>query len=72
MKYDALQILGMVLLVAFGQGLARILVDDGDRGLLGWLPGGFVPAMLAYAVLAATGVLLTGWAHTRAKELGRR
>lgn len=72
MKYDVLQILGMVVMAVFGQGLVRLLLDDDNRGLLGWLPGGLVPALLAYAVLTVVGVLLTGWAHSRAKDLGRR
>ncbi|MET9758245.1 hypothetical protein ABZ016_04195 [Streptomyces sp. NPDC006372] len=72
MKYDVLQVLGMVLLVVCAQALVRLVVDDGERGLLGGLPGGFLPLLLAYAVLTAAGVLLTGWAHSRAKALGRR
>ncbi|MBR8641861.1 hypothetical protein KEF29_27390 [Streptomyces tuirus] len=72
MKYDVLQVLGMVLLVVCAQALVRLLVDDGERGLLGGLPGGFLPLLLVYAVLTVVGVLLTGWAHSRAKALGRR
>ncbi|CAM5635429.1 hypothetical protein [Streptomyces purpurascens] len=72
MKYDVLQVLGMVLLVVCAQALVRLLVDEGERGLLDGLPGGFLPLLLTYAVLTATGVLLTGWAHSRAKALGRR
>jgi hypothetical protein len=72
MKYDVLQVLGMVLLVVCAQGLVRLLVDDGERGLLGALPGGFTPLLLTYAALTAAGVLLAGWAHARAKALGRR
>lgn len=41
------------------------------------MPGGpgradFVPLLVTYAGLTAVGVLLAGWAHTRAKALGRR
>ncbi|MBB5961514.1 hypothetical protein [Planomonospora venezuelensis] len=72
MKYDILQILGAVVMVAFGQGLVRLFADHGNRGLLGWLPGGPAPAFVVYAVLVAAGVVLTGWAHKRAKDLGRR
>jgi hypothetical protein len=72
MKYDVLQVLGMVMLVVCAQALVRLLVDNGDRGLLDGLPGGFLLTLLAYAVLTAAGVLLTGWAHSRAKALGRR
>ncbi|MFI7319716.1 hypothetical protein [Streptomyces venezuelae] len=72
MKYDFLQILGAVFMVAFGQGLIRLLVDHDHTGLLGWLPGGFAVLLVAYAALTAVGVLLTGWAHARASALGRR
>ncbi|MEV5435934.1 hypothetical protein AB0K80_07845 [Streptomyces sp. NPDC052682] len=72
MKYDVLLGLGMVMLGLFGQGLIRLLVDHGDRGLLAWLPGGFGLSLAAHAVLTATGVLLAGWSHTRSKALGRR
>ncbi|GGW78143.1 hypothetical protein [Streptomyces lomondensis] len=72
MKYDVLQVLGMVVLVVSAQALVRLLVDHGERGVLGDLPGGFVPLLLTYAALTAAGVLLTGWAHARAKALGRR
>ncbi|MFF6873897.1 MULTISPECIES: hypothetical protein [unclassified Streptomyces] len=71
MKHDVLQILGMLLLAVCVQGLARLLIDD-KRGLLGGLPGGFVPLLLTYAVLTVVGACLAGWAHTRAKALGRR
>ncbi|MFJ4980486.1 hypothetical protein ACIP6X_35135 [Streptomyces coeruleorubidus] len=72
MKYDVLRVLGMVMMVVCAQALVRLLVDNGDRGLLDGLPGGFLPTLVAYAVLTAAGVLLTGWAHSRAKALGRR
>jgi hypothetical protein len=71
-KHDVVQVLGMAVMVVFGQGLIRILVDHGDRGLLGWLPGGFTPALLAHTALTALGAALTSRAHTRAKALGRR
>ncbi|MEU0898411.1 hypothetical protein [Streptomyces massasporeus] len=41
------------------------------RARVGGLPGGFVPLLVTYAVLTAVGVVLAGWAHTRAKALGR-
>ncbi|MEU0168214.1 hypothetical protein ABZ214_22555 [Streptomyces iakyrus] len=72
MKYDVFQVLGMLLLAVCVQGLVRLLIDDSERGVLGGLPGGFVPLLLTYAALTAVGVLLAGWAHTRAKALGRR
>ncbi|MGW0475533.1 hypothetical protein [Streptomyces coeruleorubidus] len=71
MKYDVLRVLGMVVMVVCAQALVRLLVDNGDRGLLDGLPGGFLPTLVAYAVLTAAGVLLTGWAHSRTKALGR-
>ncbi|KJK41840.1 hypothetical protein UK15_03255 [Streptomyces variegatus] len=71
MKYDVLQVLALLLLAVCVQGLVRLLVD-GERGLLGGLPGGFVPLLLTYAVLTAVGVPAAAWAHSRAKALGRR
>ncbi|MFD5234183.1 hypothetical protein ACFWJ5_37840 [Streptomyces qaidamensis] len=32
MKYDVLQVLGMLLLAVCVQGLVRLLIDDGERG----------------------------------------
>ncbi|MFD5480834.1 hypothetical protein [Streptomyces hawaiiensis] len=61
----------MLLPAVCVQGLARLLIDD-KRGLLGGLPGGFVPLSVTYAVLTAVGLVLAGWTHTRAKALGRR
>ncbi|MFD6170921.1 hypothetical protein [Streptomyces coeruleorubidus] len=72
MKYDVLRVLGMVMMVVCAQALVRLLVDNGDRGLLDGLPGGFLSTLVAYTVLTAAGVLLTGWAHSRARALGRR
>jgi hypothetical protein len=71
-KYDLLQVVGMVMTVVGGQGLVRILVDHQDLGIMGGLPGGFAPALAAHAVLTVAGILLTGLAHARAKALGRR
>ncbi|MER6916655.1 hypothetical protein ABT354_33810 [Streptomyces sp. NPDC000594] len=72
MKYDFLKILGVTVLVGFGQGLIRILTDPDDLGLLHWLPGGPAPALLAHAVLTIAGVALTSWAHSQSKTLSRR
>ncbi|GAA4915802.1 hypothetical protein ACFPM3_21890 [Streptomyces coeruleoprunus] len=72
MKYDVVQILGMILMAVFGQGLVRLLIDHDHRGLLGWLPGGLAPALAAYGVLTVAGIALTAWAYPRAKALGRR
>lgn len=72
MKYDVLQILGAVLTVFGGQGAIRILFDHANTGLLAFVPGGFAGRLAAYAVVAAAGVLLAGWAHGKAKAAGRR
>ncbi|MFV2120729.1 hypothetical protein ACE14D_20725 [Streptomyces sp. Act-28] len=72
MKYDVLQVLAMIVLAVFGQGLVRLLVDHDDRGVLGWLPGDFGAVSLGYAALTTAGLLVTGWAYARAKALGRR
>ncbi|MGW6025128.1 hypothetical protein [Streptomyces sp. NPDC055214] len=75
MKYDILQILGAVLMCFSAQGLIRLLIDHdhtGPLGRLGWLPGGFAVLLGAYVLALAGGVVLTGWAHSQAKALGRR
>ncbi|GHF71905.1 hypothetical protein GCM10010218_61460 [Streptomyces mashuensis] len=72
MKFDVLQILGAAVAVIFCQGLIRLLVHHDDRGLLGWVPGGFLGVLLAHVALTAAGAALTSWAHTRAKAAGRR
>ncbi|MFI1203197.1 hypothetical protein K2224_36035 (plasmid) [Streptomyces sp. BHT-5-2] len=72
MKYDILQGAGTVLVVLAGQGAVRLLVDHGNTGLLGWLGAGFPLLLTAYLGVTAVGVVLAGWAHGRAKALGRR
>ncbi|MEV2256934.1 hypothetical protein AB0I94_41420 [Streptomyces sp. NPDC050147] len=72
MKYDILQIFGAVLMCFSAQGLIRLLIDHGNTGLLGWLPGSFAVLLTAYVVALTGGVLLTGWSHSQAKALGRR
>ncbi len=72
MKYDIWQVVGAAVTVVFTQGAIRLLVDHDDTGLLGWVGGGFGFTLAVHGVLVAAGVLLAGWAHTRAKALGRR
>lgn len=72
MKYDALQILGVALLVLGGQGAIRQLVDHSNAGLLGRLPGGFAAGITANVAATAIGTVLAGWAHSKAKAVGRR
>lgn len=72
MKFDVLQIVGAVLTVLGGQGAIRVLLDHTDTGLLTWLGAGFAGTLIGYLVAAALGIVLTGWAHDRAKALGRR
>ncbi|MEV5824624.1 hypothetical protein AB0L25_03515 [Spirillospora sp. NPDC052242] len=72
MKFDVLQIAGMLLLVLGAQGAIRLLADRDEAGLLGGLPGGFPAALTAYLAATLAGILLAGWAHGRAKALGRR
>lgn len=72
MKFDVLQVAGMLLLVLGAQGAIRLLADHDEAGLLGGLPGGFPAALGLYLVATLAGVLLAGWAHGRAKALGRR
>lgn len=71
MKYDVLHILGMALLVLGGQGAIRQLVDHGNAGLLGWLPGGFAASITVYVVAVALGAAVAGWARGQAKAVGR-
>ncbi|WP_328615747.1 hypothetical protein OHS18_02485 [Amycolatopsis sp. NBC_00355] len=72
MKFDVLQVVGMVLVAVGAQGAIRLLIDHGKLGLLGWLGAGFAGTLVCYVVVAAIGVVLTGWAHDRAKAAGRR
>ncbi|MFE7558889.1 hypothetical protein [Kitasatospora sp. NPDC057500] len=72
MKYDILQIAGAALTVLGAQGTIRLLLDHGDTGLLGRLPGGFAAALAGHLLALVAGVLLAGWSHSRAKALGRR
>ncbi|MCB5910208.1 hypothetical protein [Streptomyces pinistramenti] len=72
MKYDVWQIIGAAAVVTFGQATIRLLIDHDNAGFLGGLHGGFAATLSGYAAGTVIGVLLTGWAHTRAKALGRR
>ncbi|MDT0615685.1 hypothetical protein [Streptomyces lancefieldiae] len=72
MKYDVLQVLGVALLVLGGQGAIRQLVDHGNTGLLGWLPGGFTASIAVYLVAVTMGAVVAAWARGRAKAVGRR
>lgn len=72
MKYDVLQVLGMILLVLGVQGTIRKLIDHDYGGLLSWLPGGFGPALTTYVLASLVGLVAVGWAHGKAKAAGRR
>ncbi|MEU3714174.1 hypothetical protein [Streptomyces catenulae] len=72
MKYDVCQIIGMVAVAVCGQGAVRLLVHHGDTGVLGALHAGFGVTLGVYATGTVAGVVLAGWAHGRAKALGRR
>ncbi|MCO4695736.1 hypothetical protein LRR80_01787 [Streptomyces sp. RO-S4] len=72
MKYAVLQTLGVALVVLGGQGAIRLLVDHDNTGLLAWLPGGFAAGVTVHFVAVAVGAVVAGWAHSRAKEVGRR
>jgi hypothetical protein len=71
-KFDVLQIVGAVLTVAGAQGAIRLLIDHAHFGLLSRLNAGFAGTLVCYVVVTAIGVVLAGWAHDRAKALGRR
>jgi hypothetical protein len=58
----------MVLLVLGGQGAVRLLVDRGDPGVLGWLPGGFWSWLVGYVVLVVAGVVLAARSRNAVPE----
>ncbi len=72
MKFDLLQIIGAALVVVGGQGAIRLLIDHDDTGLLGGLGAPFTVNLVTYLTATLFGVILAGWAHDRAKALGRR
>ncbi len=72
MKFDVLQILGAVVTVAGAQGAIRLLIDHANAGLLAWLGAGFAGTLAGYLLATVAGIVLAGWAHDRAKALGRR
>jgi hypothetical protein len=51
-------IAGMVVVVLGGQGAIRLLIDHDNRGLTGWMPGGFAGALVADVVLVVIGLTL--------------
>ncbi|MFB4318922.1 hypothetical protein [Actinomadura sp. 21ATH] len=71
MRFDAWQIVGMLLVALGVQGGARQVLD-GEAGLLGGLPGGDAAVLALYVAAAVVGAVLAGWAYARAKALGRR
>ncbi|MFI5803637.1 hypothetical protein [Streptomyces sp. NPDC051561] len=72
MKYDAMQVLGMILLALGAQGAIRKIIDHEYGGLLSWMPGGLGPALAVYVLAAMGGLAAAGWAHSKAKAAGRR
>lgn len=72
MKYDVLQILGVALVVLGGQGVVRQLVDHGNAGLLGRLPGGFAASVTVHVAAVAIGAVVSGRARSKAKAARRR
>ncbi|MFB6817436.1 hypothetical protein ACFCV8_23090 [Streptomyces sp. NPDC056347] len=71
MKYDILQGLGVVLLVLGAQGAIRQVVDHGNAGLLGRLPGGFVVGITVHVLAAVGGAVLAGRARAASRAAGR-
>lgn len=72
MKFDVLQVIGAVLLVIGGQGAVRLLIDRDDASVLGGLGAPFAVTLVTYLTAVLFGLILAGWAHDRAKALGRR
>ncbi|MEU4449157.1 hypothetical protein AB0K14_33950 [Actinosynnema sp. NPDC050801] len=70
MKYVAVQVVGMVLLVLGAQGAIRLLLDHDRSGLLGWVPGGFAVWLSCYVVGVVVGAVLAGWGNRKAKRVG--
>jgi hypothetical protein len=62
-------IIGVPLVVFGGQGAIRLLVDHGNSGVLGWMPGGFAAWLTCYVVITLAGVLL---ASVRAKQSAQK
>ncbi|MFD9945114.1 hypothetical protein ACFWYW_11390 [Nonomuraea sp. NPDC059023] len=67
MKYTAVQVIGVLLLVVGAQGAIRLLADHADGGFLQWLPGGFGPWMFCYAIAVVAGGLSAAWAARKGK-----
>ncbi|MGI5479443.1 hypothetical protein [Streptomyces lavendofoliae] len=70
MKYGFYQALGTALLVIGGQGAIRQLVNHGNAGLLGWLPGGFAVSITVYLLAVVIGAVIAGRAHNARKATG--
>ncbi|MGW7280747.1 hypothetical protein ACWGIV_21085 [Streptomyces sp. NPDC054844] len=71
MKNDILRTLGVALLVWGVQGTIRLIIDHGDAGLPGWMPGGFAVGVTVHLCAAGSGAVLAGWARGRARATAR-
>ncbi len=72
--YLGLQIFGMVAVAVFAQAAIRSLFDRSATQLWGafdWVPGEWGGRLIVFLLLAATGTVLAGWAHDRAKRVAR-
>ncbi|MEU8413069.1 hypothetical protein AB0C24_09785 [Amycolatopsis japonica] len=72
--YLGLQIFGMVAVAVFAQAAIRSLFDHSATQLWGafdWVPGEWGGRLIVFLLLAATGTVLAGWAHDRAKRVDR-
>ena len=69
-KYVIVQVLGVALLVLGAQGAIRLLVDNSDSGLVGWIPGGFTGWLIADVVVVLVGIALAWWGQARARAPG--
>ncbi|MEV4888639.1 hypothetical protein AB0K48_04525 [Nonomuraea sp. NPDC055795] len=67
MKYTAVQVIGVLLLVVGAQGAIRLLADHDDGGFLQGLPGGFAAWMTCYALAVVAGGLSAAWAARKGK-----
>lgn len=60
-----LLITGVALLVIGSQDVIRILVDNSNPSIFGWLPGGMSAHVAAGILVAIAGVLLAGFASKK-------
>lgn len=64
-----IQIIGMIVLIIAAQAAIRQLINHDQTqlwGIFNWVPGGWGGQVLAFAIIVVIGVLLAGFANTKA------